>query len=136
MSTGSAGDPVKQQKGECDPESSLPCQYPRRNFTEPPENIPMPATKSNIMALEEWIKNHFKTSAFNQFRRQTWPITTGTPMKIHTKPDTKPYCCKKPTMDPIHYRDQVRADIEADVMKGVLEKVPDGEPTKWFCLDR
>jgi hypothetical protein len=31
---------------------------PRRNFMEPPENIPMPDTKSNIMALEEWIKNH------------------------------------------------------------------------------
>jgi hypothetical protein len=29
-----AGDPVKQPKGECDPESPLPCQCPRRNFTD------------------------------------------------------------------------------------------------------
>jgi hypothetical protein len=42
-------------------------------------------------------------------------------MKIHTKPDTKPYCCKKPTMVPLHYREQIRADLEADVKKVVLE---------------
>jgi hypothetical protein len=56
------------EKGDCD------CRkqgVKRRNFTELPENIPMPATKSNIMALEEWINNHFKTSAFNQPEQMT-----------------------------------------------------------------
>ena len=125
--------PVKarQPEGECDPESPLPCQCPRRCFTDPPESIPMPPTESNIPALEEFIRKHFKALAFNQCRRQPWPVTSGKPMKIHTKPGTKPYCCKRPTMIPLHYRDQVRADIEADVKKGVLERVPEGEPDTW-----
>ena len=33
-------------------------------------------------------------------------------MRIHTKPDNKPYCCKRPTLVPLHYRDQVRADLK------------------------
>ena len=45
------------------------------------------------------------------------------------KTGTKPYCCKKPTMVPLNFRTQVKADLEADVMKGILERVPDGEPT-------
>ena len=32
---------VKQPVGECDPESPLPCQCLRRNFTEPPETLPI-----------------------------------------------------------------------------------------------
>ena len=52
-------------------------------------------------------------------------------MKIHTKPETKPYCCKKLTMVPLKFRAQVKADIEADIMKGILERVPDGEPDTW-----
>ena len=58
-------------------------------------------------------------------------MTTGEPMKIHTKPETTPYCCKKPTMVPLNFRAQVKADIEADMMKGILERVPDGEPDTW-----
>ena len=54
-------------------------------------------------------------------------------MKINTKPDAVPYCCKKPTVVPLNFRAQVKADIEADVMKGILEKVPVGELDSW-CL--
>ena len=52
-------------------------------------------------------------------------------MKIHTKPETKLYFCKKPSMVPLNFWAQVKADIEADVMKGILERVPDGEPNTW-----
>ena len=31
-------------------------------------------------------------------------------------------------MVPLKFRAQVKADIEADIMKGNLERVPDGEP--------
>ena len=34
-------------------------------------------------------------------------------------------------MIPLNFRAQVKADIEADVMKGILEMVPDGEPEMW-----
>ena len=117
---------VRQPPGECDP---VPSSCPRRSFAEPPDQLPMPANKSNIHALENWIRTHFKESAFNQCKRQPWPTPTGVPMKIHTKPETKPYCCKKPTMVPLNIRAQVKTDIEADVMKGILKRVPDGNPT-------
>ena len=52
-------------------------------------------------------------------------------MKIHTKPDAIPYCCKKPTVVPLNFRAQVKADIEADVEKGILERVLAGEPDTW-----
>ena len=34
-------------------------------------------------------------------------------------------------MVPLNFRAQVKADIEADVMKGILERVPNGEPDTW-----
>ena len=43
---------VRQPPGECDPEYDLPCSCPRRSFAEPPEQLPRPATKINIQALE------------------------------------------------------------------------------------
>ena len=52
-------------------------------------------------------------------------------MRIHTKEDTAPYCCKKPTLVPLNFWAQVKADIEADVMKGILERVLAGEHDKW-----
>ena len=48
-------------------------------------------------------------------------------MKIHTKSETIPYYSKKPTMIPLHFRAQVKVDIEAEVKKGILERVPAGE---------
>ena len=48
-------------------------------------------------------------------------------LKIHTKPETIPYCCKKPTLVPMHFNAQVKADIVADVMKGILERVHAGK---------
>ena len=42
-------------------------------------------------------------------------------MKIHTKPDAVSHCCKKPAVVLLNFRAQVKADIEADVMKGILE---------------
>ena len=42
-------------------------------------------------------------------------------MKIHIQPDSIPYCCKKPTGVPLSFRAQFKTDIEADVMKGILE---------------
>ena len=80
-------------------------------------------------ALEGWIKNYYKESAFNQCRRLEWPVTTGKPMTIQPKSDAGPHCCKKPTVVPLNFK--AKADIEAEVMKGILEQVPVDEPDSW-----
>ena len=66
---------IRQPPGECDPESDPPCTCPRRRFADPPDQLPMPETRSNIPALEGWIMDYFKESAFNQCRRQEWPVS-------------------------------------------------------------
>ena len=132
VSSNSGGDqPVRQPAGECDPDSPLPCSCPRREFTDPPDALPMPATASNRKALEDYIKDRYKASAFNACKRQSWPKTEGPPMKIFTKPGTTPLCIRKPAQVPLHWRKQVQDDIKADVARGVLEKVPYGTPDTW-----
>ena len=39
---------IRQPPGECDPESDLPCSYPRRSFAEPPDQLTMPAKKKRV----------------------------------------------------------------------------------------
>ena len=126
---------TRQQEGVCDPESSLPCSCPRRQFREPPETLPMPATASNRGALEDFIKDWYAASAFNVCKRQAWPITAGPPMKIFTKKDAVPTYVTKPSPVPLHFRKEVKAGLDADVAKGILEKVPMGTPDTWCTLE-
>ena len=37
----------------------------------------------------------------------------------------------KPVPVPLHYREEVKAGLKADVKRGVLRKVGPGEPTQW-----
>ena len=39
--------------------------------------------------------------------------------------------CRKPTKVPLHFRGEVKAGLEVDVKKGVLERVPVGEADTW-----
>ena len=122
---------VYQEHGVCDPDSDLPCRCPRREFVDPPDKIPYAATEENREDLEKWIINHFGSSAFNICKRQTMPCTEGPPMKIHTRPDATPVAVHKPVPVPLHYREEVKAGLKADVKRGVLRKVGPGEPTQW-----
>jgi hypothetical protein len=122
---------VRQPEGESDPESDLPCSCQRRVFVEPPEQLPVPAMASNRKVMEEFIENNFKAGAFNTCKRQHWPITAGPPMKIHTPPDAPRTYCRRQTKVPLHFGEEVKAGLEADVKKGVLEGVPVGEADSW-----
>ena len=122
---------VYQEHGECDPDNELPCRCPRREFVDPPSKLPYPPTAENREKLEVWIKDYFAGSAFNVCKRQAMPCTEGPPMKIHTHPDAVPVVVHKPVPVPLHYREEVRAQLRADVQRGVLRKVGPGEPVKW-----
>ena len=52
-------------------------------------------------------------------------------MEIHTKPGAIPLVVHKPAAVPLHWRSAVKAGIDADVARGVLEKVPPGVPDTW-----
>ena len=59
------------------------------------------------------------------------PETQGPPMKIHTAPNAVPHVVHKPAPVPLHWREKVAKDIEADVSRGILERVPPGISDTW-----
>ena len=128
--TGSGG-ATRQPPGQCDPDSDLPCCCPRRQYTDPPDILPMPAINANRSKLEDWIRNHYASSAFNVCKRQAMPRTSGPVMNIFTQPGAVPVVVHKPSPVPLHWRAQVKADLDSDVIRGVLEKVPSGTPDTW-----
>ena len=124
-------DAIYQEDGECDPDSRLPCRCPRRSFVDPPDEIPFSPCEANREKLEDWIKDYYASCAFSTCKRQDMPCTEGPPMKIHTDPDAVPFVVHKPVPVPLHYRAEVKANIDADVKRGVLQKVPPGVPDTW-----
>jgi hypothetical protein len=52
-------------------------------------------------------------------------------MRIHTSEDAVPVYCRIPTRVPIHFMAEVLAGLQADVKKGVLERVPVWEADTW-----
>ena len=120
-----------QPVGECDPDSSLPCRCPRREFMDPPEKMPYAATPEYREKLEKWILEYYASSAFNTCKRQTMPCTEGSHMKIHTREGAVPKVVHKPVLVALHWREKVEANLYADVKGGVLEKVTAGVPDIW-----
>ena len=82
--------------------------------------------------MENFIKDWYASSAFNVCKRQAWPRTAGLAMKIFMKPDATPVCVTKPLPVPLHFRKEVKAGLDADVAKGVLERVPMGTSDTWY----
>ena len=63
---------------------------------------------------------------------QALPLMTANPLQLHVDPAAKPVACHKPTPVPLHWKQQVKANLDPDVALGVQEKVPDNTPTKWL----
>ena len=109
------------------------CSCPNRTLPpEPPKELPFPAIASNREKLKEWILSRYASSAFNQCEHQSLPLMKGSPpISLHVNPDARPVAIHKSRPVPIHWREQVLAELERDVRIGVLERVPIGEPTTW-----
>ena len=53
-------------------------------------------------------------------------------MKIHVKRDAEPVTAKHGPAFPLHWRDEVKEQLDQDVRLGILEKVPVRTPVKWL----
>ena len=53
-----------QPVGECDPDSVLPCQCPRREFVDLPKSCPIEMKMENWAELEAWFFKHYVGRAF------------------------------------------------------------------------
>ena len=55
----------------------------------------------------------------------------GPPMRIMIDNDAKPVAHHTPVPVPLHWQDEVKAGLDQDVLLGVIEPVPIGEPVTW-----
>ena len=87
---------------------------------------------SNIPAMKAYLLKECASSVFNQCPHQELPSIDAPAMKFHVNvKDMRPICLRTPASIPLHWQDQVYAELERDVALGVIEKVPYGEPIIW-----
>lgn len=55
----------------------------------------------------------------------------GDPIKIHIDPQATAKAVYTAATVPIHWREDVKAQLEQDVALGIIERVPDGVATTW-----
>lgn len=111
---------------------SQKCICPKREKPPPePKAIPYPPTPENLQKLKTWILNRYRASTFNTCETQQLPKMTGPPLKLNVDPNATPVAFHTPAPVPIHWREQVKAQLDRDVKLGVIEPVPWGQPTVW-----
>ena len=108
------------------------CDCPIRTVPPPcPDELPFPCTPENSARMRDWLLNRYGSSTFNTCPHQQLSRMDGPPVEIHIKDDAVPVAHHKAIPVPIHWRDQVYADIARDVALNVIEPVPLGEPSDW-----
>ena len=90
--------------------------------------LPYPATENNIPYLQQFLQQQFATSAFNL--GPPFPKMKTPPAHIYLKPDATP-AFYTPIPIPYHWKEQVKASLDADIAKDIIAKVTTGTPTTW-----
>ena len=105
---------------------------PRPNQPPPmPTKLP-PDVEHNSEQLRSWLLKYYGSTTFNTCEHRPLPMMTGSPLKLHLDTSATPAACHKVVPVPIHWRDEVKADIDRDVKLGVLERVPDNTPVTYL----
>ena len=137
--TGDMGEEIEEladfgrENSPCKPDQSGLCQCPRREESPAPPQPGHPTTMENRAKLEEQIRAHYEASVFNQCGTQRLPEITGPPLKIFMKKGAVPQAVHKAVPVPIHWREEVRQELERDCTLGILEKVEVNNPAEWCC---
>ena len=121
-------DPGKEGKSKV--RKGCDCKCPDRETPpELPTEIPFPAMEENREKLETWIRERYKSSAFNVCECQPLPTMHGDPLIIRVKEGTVPKASHSPIPVPAHWRAKVKAQLDRDERLGVIEKVHTGTDT-------
>ena len=104
---------------------------PRKPVPPPPTELPFPATEENAEKLENYLKEYYAESALNMCPHQELQVISGEPMTIQFKEGMEPKAAFTPAKVPLHYRDEVKKGLDDDEALGIIERVPEGTPTKW-----
>ena len=98
------------------------------------ESLPFPVTAENNACMKDWLLQTFTSSTFYTCPHRPLPCEDGPPIKIHMDAGAQPKSCHTPHSIPIHWQEQVCADLLTDEALGVIEKVPYGEHVTWCHL--
>ena len=97
-----------------------------------PTTLPFNINPSNVSDVQQWFLDTYASSSFNVCTQQLLPLMTGLPpLRIHIKDDAMPVAIHKPSTIPVHWAEQVKAELEQDIQLGVLERVPSNTPSTW-----
>ena len=106
------------------------CDCPVRSQPPPmPDKLPFPATERE--KLEKWLLDRYASSTFNVCEHQPLPLMSGEPIRLFTDESIKPHAVHTPSPIPVHFKEEVKKQLDRDVQIGVLEKVPPNTPTTW-----
>ena len=117
---------------QVDSTSAPQCHCLKRTPAPPkPTKLPFAATKENRGRIEKYLLDYYAASAFNTCTHQPMPMMKTTPMRLMIKENAVPVARHKPIPIPLHWQDEVKEALDADVRKGNIEPVPIGEPVTW-----
>ena len=108
-----------------------PCGCKWRTRAPEPPAIPMDPTPENINALRDFIIRYYSSSTMNMCSHQPLPEMTGPPLHFTIKEGTVPKAVHTPATIPIHWKDQVKQQLDRDVQMGILTEVQKDEPVEW-----
>ena len=108
------------------------CSCPKRTLPPGrPSQLPFIPIPENTPKFEEWCKQRYASSSYNQCPHQHLSEMGDTPpLKIHVDA-AKPVVSLKPGFIPLYQYDRVIADLKRDIDMGVLERPPINEPVSW-----
>ena len=95
-----------------------------------PSSIPFSPTEENVDKLESWLRHHFYETTFNT-EKKPLPVMAGKPHHIHLVPNATPHAYHTPATVPRHWEAEVKAQLDEDVKRGVIQPVLPGEATDW-----
>ena len=110
----------------CSPDGKCSC-IPRASPPPIPTELPFSPIEANRLKLENWLKDYYKASVFNNCPHQQIPLMAGPPVKIHIDPNAELPSVHRPIPVPLHFQDEVYEELLSDVKKGVIRPVAVGQ---------
>ena len=96
-----------------------------------PGKLPFAPVTEIIPNMKEWLLKTFAASAFKKCPHQPLPLMSGDTIKVHLDPNATPVTVYTAATVPVHWREQVKAQLDQDEALGEIEKVPPGVPKNW-----
>ena len=84
-----------------------------------PATLPFELIPENQQKIQDWLLQHFRSSAFNVCEIQKFPLINSSPLlKLLEDPKAKPVALYKASPVPVHWMAKVKVDLDRDMALG------------------